>query len=235
VAAASYQAREKIHNERESRTYDYTKKGGLLHSKIQLPENAPPELSDRGILWNTVEKSERRRNARTTMEIILALPRELTMPEWKELVTEYIVENFISQGMVVDFAIHEGDHSDNPHIHILIPTREVQPDGFGAKNRNWNKKECLCLWRENWARAQNRIFMSKGLDARVAHKSYKRRGLDRTPTYHLGPVLSAMERREIKTSLGDVNREIEKRSREHEEQKQREQELQQSRGRERGR
>ena len=233
VAAASYQSREKLYNEHEDRTYDYTKKGGLLHSEIRLPENAPSELSERGTLWNLVEKTEKRSNARTAREIILALPRELSLPEWIEMLTEYIVENFVSQGMVVDYAIHEGDYSDNPHAHLLIPTREVRPEGFGPKNRDWDKTERLCQWRENWAITQNRIFMSKGLDARVAHKSYKRRGIDRTPTYHLGPVLSAMERSGIKTRLGDVNREIEKRNLERKEQKQLE--YQQSRGRERGR
>ena len=236
VAAASYQSRERIYNERENRIYDYSNKSGLLHSEIRLPENAQPQLSDRGILWNAVEWAESRCNARTARELILALPRELTLPDWIDMVTEFITENFIKHGMIADFAIHEGDHSDNPHAHLLLTTREVCPNGFGAKNRDWDKKERLIQWRENWAIAQNRIFMLKGLDIRVAHKSYQRRDIDRIPTYHLGPVLSAMERRGTNTLWGDVNREIEKRNREHEEQnRQRVQEYQQSRGRERGR
>jgi len=236
VAAASYQSRERIYNERENRIYDYSNKSGLLHSEIRLPENAQPQLSDRGILWNAVEWAESRCNARTAREIILALPRGLTLPDWIDMVTEFITENFIEHGMIVDFAIHEGDHSDNPHAHLLLTTREVCPDGFGAKNRDWDKKERLIQWRENWAIAQNRIFMLKGLDARVAHKSHKRRGDDKyKSTKHLGPVFAAMEKRGIKTRLGDYNRTIEA-EREHEEQnRQRVQEYQQSRGRERGR
>ena len=237
VAAASYQSRERIHNEHEGRTYDYTKKGGFIHSEIYLPENAPPEFFDRGTLWNAVEKAESRSNARTAREIILALPRARILPILvsKELLTNYIIETFVSQGMIADIAIHEGDHSDNPHAHILLTTRDVGPDGFGAKNRDWDKRENIERWREAWANAQNREFMLRGLDARVAHKSYKRRNMDRKPTLHLGPALSAMERRQIKTCKGDYNRTIEAKREEQERQNQMESELHQSRGRERGR
>jgi len=224
VAAAAYRSGERLAY--NGHTHDYTQRGDIIKTEIILPENAPPEFSDRETLWCAVEKAEdcstRRMAARTAREIVLALPRELTFESSVALVREFVIETFVRKGMCADIAIHRGESKDsnspeadhlqlpphNPHAHVLLTTRTVGPDGFGLKNRDWDKKSALMEWRQRWADVQNRTFARKGLPARVDHRSYKDRGINREPTVHLGPKVAAMERRGIQTKRGDKNRNI---------------------------
>ena len=59
VAASAYRSGEKIKNEYDGIVHDFTRKGGIAHTEILLPQNAPQEFSDRGKLWNSVEKIEK--------------------------------------------------------------------------------------------------------------------------------------------------------------------------------
>jgi hypothetical protein len=76
--------------------------------------------------------------------------------------------------MVADIALHapgrEGDDR-NHHAHILLTTREIGPEGFGAKNRDWNAVEMLEGWREAWARDSNRALERCGHDERIDHRT----------------------------------------------------------------
>ena len=56
VAAAAYRSGENLTNEYDGITHDYTRKGGVVHTEILLPDNAPAEYADRAVLWNAVEK-----------------------------------------------------------------------------------------------------------------------------------------------------------------------------------
>jgi ATP-dependent exoDNAse (exonuclease V) alpha subunit len=150
IAHASYQSGEKLQGKDGKITHDYTKKKGVVHSEILLPENAPPEFIDRETLWNAVEASETRKNSQLAREIIVALPREFNLQEQLAVVREYVRENFVSKGMIADFSIHD-KWEDNPHAHIMLTTRNVSQNGFGGKNREWNKKELLLSYRKAWA------------------------------------------------------------------------------------
>jgi len=211
VAHASYQSGEKIQSKNGKITHDYRKKKGVIHSEIILPDNAPEEYKDRQTLWNAVEISEKRKDAQLAREIIVALPREFDLSEHIEVTRRYVKENFVDKGMIVDFAIHDNKDA-NPHAHIMLTTRTVTPDGFGLKNTNWNKKENLLSWRKAWTHIINSTLESKGLDARIDHRSYKEQGLDREPLIHLGHKAAALERQGIKTERGDYNREITRRN-----------------------
>jgi heme oxygenase len=185
VAAAAYRAGEKIHNERDGITHDYTRKTGVVHSEIMLPDHAPQEYSERSVLWNAVEKAEKRCDSQTAREFDIALPNEFDRQEQIELVREYVQENFVDKGMCADIAIH--DKSDgNPHAHIMLTTREISESGFGGKNREWNKREQLESWRENWANVCNEHFQAKGIDERIDHRTLEAQGIDREPTIHEG-------------------------------------------------
>lgn len=237
IAAANYISGQELHDNREAQVYRQKHKTEIAHTEIILPDNAPIEFSDRGTLWNAVEqaedKSTRRASAQSAREIVLALPNEdeISISELKELVTKYVTNTFVVHGMIADVAIHDKQNG-NPHSHVLLTMREVGPNGFGLKNREWNKQ--LTFWRSEWEKALNTLYREKGLShIWVSHKSHRVRGdYEHKPTLHLGPVLSSMERRGVRTQKGDYNRAIEA---EREDQKQREQEYQQSRGRERGR
>jgi ATP-dependent exoDNAse (exonuclease V) alpha subunit len=211
VAAAAYRAGATLANDRNGQTYDYTRKGGVLHTEIIAPAHAPDWAQDRAQLWNAVERSETRINSQVAREIQLSLPHELTDAQRKELVTEFVRDNFVVQGMVADIAIHAPSrHGDerNVHAHVLLTTRAMTPDGFAEKRREWNAKEHLYAWRENWAAAQNRhLTQALGQKApKVTHQSYAEQGLEKIPGHHLGPGATAMERRRERSERGDLNR-----------------------------
>ncbi len=247
VGAAAYRAGEKLHNEYDGLTHDYSHKRGIAHREIILSPNAPGEFADRQKLWNAVEMAEKRKDARTAREIEIALPRELSPDEQIQLVRAYVGDNLTSRGICADVAIHSGHrhqkdkenieaqndkniNSTNPHAHILFTTRQVSPQGFGAKDRTLESRQNVRHWREAWANAQNRRLQQKGLEIKLSHESYKNQGIDKEPTKHLGHNAAALERRGIRTDRGDENRAIVKRNRQREErQKQRQQKREQNR------
>ena len=104
IAAAAYRAGEKITSEYDGRISDYTRKGGIVHTEIMLPDNAPAEYQDRAVLWNAVEKIEKAKNSQLAREIQLALPVELSHMQNVNLVREYVKKNFTDNGMCADFA-----------------------------------------------------------------------------------------------------------------------------------
>ena len=141
VAAAAYMSCSEIHNEYDGVTHDFTRKRGLVWQQIFLPKNAPPEWKDRSILWNAVEAAEKSKDSRLARELVVALPIELDKSRWIKLLTEYIQENFVAEGMCADVAIHDTD-GHNPHAHILLTVRPLDDKG---KWQNKTEKEYLCV------------------------------------------------------------------------------------------
>ena len=129
VAAAAYRSGEKLTNEWDGMTHDYTRKGGVVHTEIMLPPHAPPSFSDRSTLWNSVELYEKAGNAQLAREIDAALPIELSREEQIRLVREYCSSQFVSRGMCVDFVIHD-TNSGNPHCHIMLTMRPLDERGI---------------------------------------------------------------------------------------------------------
>ena len=184
IAAAAYRSCSKMYDERQGRTFDYSKKQHLGHSEILLPDGAPDWMRDRDQLWNTVEATEKRKDAQISREIEIALPTELSLEGQIELTREFCHENYVSQGMVADINIHA--EPDNPHAHILLTMREVTPDGFGKKIRGWNGRDNILKWREAWANIQNLHLAKAGFDIQVDHRSFAARGIDLEPQIKLG-------------------------------------------------
>jgi len=141
VAAAAYMSCSEIHNEYDGVTHDFTRKRGLVWQQIFLPKNAPPEWKDRSILWNAVEAAEKSKDSRLARELVVALPIELDKTRWIKLLTKYIQENFVADGMCADVAIHDTD-GHNPHAHILLTVRPLDDKG---KWQNKTEKEYLCV------------------------------------------------------------------------------------------
>ena len=106
VAAAAYRSGEKLHSEYYGEDSDYTRKGGVICSEILLPSHAPPEYADREILWNAVEKVEQGKKAQLAYSFDIALQNEFSMQENIDLARQFLLDNFVSRGMVVDFSIH---------------------------------------------------------------------------------------------------------------------------------
>lgn len=173
VAAAAYQNRARYTDERTGTTYDYTKKGGLYYSGILSPENAPESLTASPLtLWNTVEGIEKRKDARLAKDFKISLLIELTPEQNKALILDFAKQAFVSKGMIVDLAIHDID--TQPHSHIKTTTRELTPEGFGGKVREWDKKETILYWRELWAKVANEHLLKAGHDITISHLTLKK-------------------------------------------------------------
>ncbi|MFN7137960.1 MAG: MobQ family relaxase [Limisphaerales bacterium] len=206
VAAAAYRAGELLYDERYGKTHDYRKKN-VAESVIVAPENAPDWVKDRARLWNAVEEAEKRKDAQLCREINLALPRELTVNQQRELLSDFVKDQFVKLGMIADVSIHR-DNPDNPHAHIMLTTREITSEGFGKKVREWNEKELLETWRAEWANYVNRALERAGHADRIDHRSLEAQGSNRLPTIHEGPQVRQMERRGARTDRGNHNRNV---------------------------
>ena len=140
VAAAAYRAGEKLHSEYYGEISDYTRKGGVICAEIFLPSHAPPEYADRETLWNAVEKAERGKKAQLAYSFDIALQNEFSMQENIDLARQFLSDNFVSRGMVTDFAVHQPYKEDggisNPHFHVMCPIRPLDEHGrWGNKQR----------------------------------------------------------------------------------------------------
>ena len=143
VAASAYLSCSKILNDYDGVQHDYTRKKGLVWQEVFLPENAPTEWQDRSVLWNAVEESEKTKDSRLAREFVVALPIELNKSEWQKLLTEFIQEQFVSDGMCADVAIHDPHPpGHNPHAHIMLTVRPLDEQG---KWQYKTEKEYLCV------------------------------------------------------------------------------------------
>lgn len=143
VAASAYLSCSKILNDYDGVQHDYTRKKGLVWQKVFLPEHAPSDWQDRSVLWNAVEESEKTKDSRLAREFVVALPIELNKSEWQKLLTEFIQEQFVSDGMCADVAIHDPHPpGHNPHAHIMLTVRPLDEQG---KWQYKTEKEYLCV------------------------------------------------------------------------------------------
>lgn len=164
VAAAAYRAGEDLVNEYDGIEHDFTKKNWVEYTEIILPDNAPSEYSDRSTLWNAVEMSEKSKDAQLCREFELALPVELTRKQQIEVAEQFAREKLVSQGMIVDIALHnppvmndrhqpidkDGNPTKdvskmqfiNPHAHIMATMRPMDEKGKWLPK---SKTEYLCI------------------------------------------------------------------------------------------
>lgn len=213
VAAAAYRSGQSLTDERLAMEFDFSGKAGIEHAEIMAPAGALADLRSRETLWNAAEKSERRKDAVPAREILLALPHELDFEQRRSLVRAFVAKHVVAHGMIADVAMHQpGKDGDqrNFHAHVLVTTRRVGPEGFGAKEPAWWSPQQVRDWRAGWADIQNEhLRRHLGPDApQVSHRSLAEQGIDRTPTQHLGPSATAMERRNQRTDRGDRNRDV---------------------------
>ena len=232
IASAAYRSGEKLFDDQEGRHYFYAR-SVMPESFILTPKNAPEWASNREQLWNEVEKKDRKSNSRYAKEFNVALPVELSAAEQKELLTKYVQENFVDQGMVADVAIHR-DHPDNPHAHVMLTNRPFNLDGtWGLKAKtqyikdengkqlltksgfpkqrkiwlvDWDKKEKINEWRKNWALSVNQSLAQKNIPDRISEKSFVDQGIDDTPTQHEGINSKRHERKEFNQQVKDYRK-----------------------------
>ena len=237
VAAAAYQSGEKLFCEYDQEVKHYPEKRGIVHNEILLPANAPRSYADRNTLWNAAEAVEKQWNSQLARRWVLTIPREIPPDQYAVLVREFCEQQFVSKGMIVDFAIHDPHPpGHNPHAHVLLTMRAMDEHGkWLPKSRkvydfdengerikllsgrwkshkedtvDWNDQKYCEIWRHEWEVIQNRYLEANDRPERVDLRSYARQGLDIIPTVHEGVAVRQMEKRGIQTNIGNLNREI---------------------------
>ena len=230
VAGAAYQSGERLFSEYDQKTKFYNKKKELVHAEIMLPSHAPPGYADRATLWNAVEAVENQWNSQLARRIVLAFPVEVPKEQYLKMIREFCQEQFVSKGMIADFAIHDkGD--GNPHAHILLTLRAMDEHGrWLPKARkvydldengeriqlpsgnwkchkentvDWNDQKYAEVWRHSWETITNRYLEAAGRPERVDLRSFERQGIQQIPTVHLGPAAHQMEKRGLRSCKGE--------------------------------
>ena len=174
VAASAYLSCSRLYNDYDGIQHDYTKKQGLVWQEVFLPAMAPPEWKDREQLWNAVEEVEMSKDSRLAREFVVALPIELNRENQIELLQEFIREQFVSDGMCADAAIH-GTDGHNPHAHILLTVRPLDERG---KWQYKTEKEYLCMKNgeeRGFTAAEFRTAQSGGWEKQYPYKVSKKK------------------------------------------------------------
>lgn len=184
VAAAAYRSGSILKDDRLNVVHDYSRKENIAWTMILAPKDAPSWIWNREQLWNQVEATETRKDSQLARECLLALPTELSLEQQVDLVKHFSTDQFVQHGMVADLALHSLEK--NPHVHILLTMRELNEDGFGLKNRDWNQRSWLKELRKSWADYCNTALESAGIEERLDHRSLAAQGIDRIPQIHLG-------------------------------------------------
>ena len=218
TSSVSYISGRALHDIHNGKTY-YKHREDLAWQKIFLPDHAPAEFRQLQHLCDEIECAEMRWDARTARQLTASLPNELPLGELVRIVHEFVADNFTSQGLCTVAAIHrKHNHHDpkknNPHVHMIVPTRPVGPDGFcKLKDREHDKRKYITIWREQWATVQNRAYERNGLDIQVSHESLEAQGKhDREPTIHLSRIDWQKEQRGERTPAGDRKRAVKERN-----------------------
>lgn len=226
VAAAAYRSGECLTDDRTGNKHDYTRRQGVVSTVALLPTG---ESCNRSELWNAAESAEKRKDARTAREWVVALPSELDEQQRLQLATGFAVELGKRYGVAVDVAIHlpdkEGDQR-NHHAHILTTTRKTEMQGgklvmldkatleLSDKKRGELKlgkaKEEVKRIRALWADMANGYLQEAGHAERIDHRTLKEQGVDKVASVHLGPTATQMERNGKASDRGSINREIKK-------------------------
>ncbi len=215
MATAAYRAAAERQDERFSRVHDFTNTARVIHSEILLPEGAPTSLTDRATLWNQVDATEKRKDARLAREIEIALPRELTKAQAIGLTRDFVREQFVARGIVADLNVHWGrttSGEDRPHAHVVLTVREAGPEGCGKTARDWNRTELLAGWRERWVERANERLAELGHHLRIDHRSHAAQDLGPEPLNKIDPAGARREASEEDAERAAAHREFARRN-----------------------
>ncbi len=201
--------------------YNYSRRAGVMSSFIMSPKDAPSWTQDRGMLWNQVERAEKRVDAQLAREVVVSLPSvdifnhlnaenkaHRLQAFYEKILRRYANDNFVKEGMIADIALHapsEKNDERNYHAHIMLSMREVNADGFGKKDRGWNAPTKLDGWRQAWSNLINDTLASNKIKGFIDHRTYEARSLDIATTKPLGTEYHREEKRGVYTRVGNDN------------------------------
>ena len=237
MSAAAYQSGEKLFSEYDGQWKSGDHQERIVFKDILLPPNAPRAYANRQTLWNAVDASDPKDNAQTARRFIITLPKELSIEDNIRLIRDYCQKQFVDRGMIADIAVHFDDKEPpNPHAHILCTMRSMNEQGqwndktktayaldengnriMGKNGKwkriridtvDWNDRKYCEIWRHEWEVMQNAALEEAGRTERVDMRSYERQGIEMAPQVHLGPAAFALEKKGIRTDLGEHNKAV---------------------------
>jgi hypothetical protein len=108
VRSAAYNARDAIEAQRTGEVFYFRHRDAPEHHEVLLPEGAATQFRDSGVLWNTAEMAEKRRDAQVAREIVVALPADagITAEDRIELARSFAEQHFVAKGLAVQFDVH---------------------------------------------------------------------------------------------------------------------------------
>ncbi|MEM7147488.1 MAG: MobA/MobL family protein [Verrucomicrobiota bacterium] len=221
LAKAAYRSGEKLKDEARDKSFNYTARSQeVVHTEILAPEGAPDWMHEsrereagtdigrarRERLWNTIETVEKRKDSQLAREFVISLPIELNREQQIKAIRSWSEQELVSQGFVIDIALHRSKDGNNPHAHVLATMRPVEGDGFGKKPTNNGKfngrgraglgaKQDLKFWRTSWEKVANDSLADAERKERIDHRSLKDQGIDRLPQPKIGPEATGMKKR----------------------------------------
>lgn len=229
VAAAAYRAGLRLKDERTGTHHDFTRKAGVLAASMVVPKDSPEWARDIATVWNRAEAAENRSNARVARDLVVALPVELPT-SGRALLAHRIAADLVDRyGCAILVALHApdaGGDARNFHAHLLLTTRKLGPEGFGAKVRVLDDRKTgpfeVDAVRRLVAERTNEALAAAGQSARVDHRTLAAQAteaagkgdvaavlrLTRSPTCHLGRAATAAVRRGLPSPLQAHNRAV---------------------------
>lgn len=237
VAASAYRSGEKLIDERQEKTHDFTRKERVIDASMIGTEKTRQEF------WNEVEKHHTRKDAVTAREVEFSLPDQFSKEKNVEIAKEVAKELSERYGVVCDIAVHQSAKRDenghimkdekgrridhNTHAHVLMSACSVDKEGrLGKKvnelDPNWckhNKIETASeVIRPYLEKVINRELEKSGSLDRVDHRSYREQGKDLEPTAHIGTkdnersrdTIRANQETKAKNEITQLRKEVER-------------------------
>ena len=187
VRGSAYRSNQKFHCDRTGKTFDYTKKTDCVYKEVMLPLSAftggvskkSHPLYNREKLWNKVEEIESQHNrhatAQLSIELRIALPKELTRDRQIDLLKSFISENYVNKYSVAADIIIQDKGDGNPNASVNFSLRKIIGSDLSKRKirdlaSSQIKKGQYGVFRKNsylhqkWADYQNEYFKKHGID-----------------------------------------------------------------------
>lgn len=200
INSLAYINKEKEHDERLDRDFDYSKgREQVRYRETLAPEDLMDKYETPEKIWNAIEARETGKTAQLAQRLDIALPRDLTPEQQIALAHDWAERMRTEEHRVVSWALHD-DEGGNPHIDALISLREYRHGEWSGKSRlvydkdkdgnriladkskgdrhkykrhydSINGKQFIERSRERWQECCNMHLARAGLDVRIDHRT----------------------------------------------------------------
>ena len=123
-----------------------------------------------------MEENEKTKDSRLAREFVVALPIELNESQWEKLLSDFISDTFVTEGMCADVAIHDPHPpGHNPHAHIMLTVRPLDEKG---KWQYKTENEYLCVRNgeeKGFTAAEFKAAQTEGWEKQYSYKVGKKK------------------------------------------------------------